>query len=92
MSIFRIVCAVILLVSATTLPLWVTVAISLFCLYKFPNFYELIPIYFIHDSLYGIPLDRFFNFPYVMTAVSFVVVFATIYIRKQLFQRDTKYE
>lgn len=82
---FRIACTLFLFVSVCAFPVFFTIAIGLFSVIWFRNYYELIPLYFLNDALYGIPLHHFFLFPYAMTVVAIVLVFASVLIRRQLF-------
>ncbi len=82
----RIFCTIFLIISACAFPLYFTLAIGLFSIVWFSRYYELIPIYFLHDVLYGVPLHHFLNFPYVMTIFAIVLVYGSAIVRKQLFQ------
>ena len=81
----RIICIIFLLVSAVAFPLYFTIAVGLFCIVWFRNFYEAIPLAFLNDALYGLPMERFHGFPYVMTLVTAALVLASVLIRRQLF-------
>ena len=85
MSVFRIICVIALLISAVALPLFLTVLIGLFCLYRFPDFYEIIPIFFINDAMYGFQSLRFFDIPYIMTICAVCAVALASLLHKKLF-------
>jgi hypothetical protein len=75
-------------VSAVAFPLFLTVPIGIFCLYRFPLFYEIVPIFFIHDVLYGVANPRFFGIPYVMTLFAIIGVALVAGVRKSLFVKQ----
>ncbi len=82
----RIFCTIFLLLSVCAFPVYFTLAIGIFAAVWFRNYYELIPLYFLNDMLYGAPLSHFFRFPYVMTVIAFVLVLGSIVVRKQVFE------
>ncbi len=84
----RIAVIVLLLISACALPVLVTIGGGIIALYFFKNFYELVPIYFVNDILYGVPEHRFASFPFVMTLLAVVLVAASIVLRKTLFDQS----
>ena len=81
----RIFCTIFLLISVCAFPLYFTIAIGLFAIVWFDAYYELIPLYFLHDMLYATPMYRFHGFELVMTLVATIVVLLSIRIKKQLF-------
>jgi uncharacterized membrane protein (DUF106 family) len=70
----RLICTLFLLVSVAAFPLYFTLAVGIFSVIWFRRYYELIPLYFLNDVLYGVPLLRFASFPYVMTILAIVLV------------------
>ncbi len=86
----RLFCTVFLLLSFAAFPLFFTIAIGLFAIVWFRGYYEIIPLAFLHDVLYGISMHRFFSFPYVMTLAAVVLVLASVLIRRQLFDAHAR--
>lgn len=81
----RLFCTLFLLVSVCALPLFFTVAIGIFSIVWFRDYYEALPLAFLGDALYGLPMDRFHSFPYVMTLAAATLVVAAAVIRRQMF-------
>ncbi len=81
----RLFCTIFLLISACAFPVFFTIAVGLFAIVWFRDYYELIPIMFLHDVLYGIPMHRLFSFSYVMTLVAVVLVAIAVVVRRQVF-------
>lgn len=86
----RIIAFILLLISATAFPLYITAGIGLVCIFYFKNFYEVGIVFFIHDVVFGAPQTRYFDFPYVMTALSFTLVLIWSWLRTKLF-RDKRF-
>ena len=80
----RLFCTIFLVISVCAFPFFFTFAIGVFAIVWFRGYYEIIPIAFLGDVMYGIPMNRFFSFPYAMTLVGAVLVVASIIVRKQL--------
>ncbi len=80
----RIFCTIFLIVSACAFPLYFTIAIGLFALVWFHNYYEIIPICFLNDIIYGESIHRFHNFPLVMTFWAVVFTLILYFIKKQI--------
>lgn len=80
----RLFCTIFLIVSIVAFPAYFTIAIGLFSIVWFRNYYEAIPIAYLGDALYGIPMDRFFSFPYVMTLSATLLVLAAMLVRRQI--------
>ena len=85
----RIAAIVILLVSVCTAPLVVTLCLAVVSLALFRNFYELIPLFFVNDAMYGAAEHHFFSFPYVMTMIAIVLVFGSIALSSAVFETST---
>ena len=81
----RIACTIFLFISVSAFPLFFTLGVGLFSVIWFRNYYELIPLYFLHDVLYGVPMHRFFNVPYSMTIAACACVCLAVVIRTQVF-------
>lgn len=88
MNPFRIFCTIFLVISACAFPLFFTIGIGLFAIVWFRSYYEIIPIMFLHDVLYGIPMHRFHSFAYVMTLAALALVAASVAVRRHMFDRD----
>ena len=84
MSPFRIACTIFLLISVFAFPLFFTVGVGLFSVIWFRNYYEIIPLVFLNDVLYAVPLHHFLNFQYVMTAAAVAVVCLSVYVRRSV--------
>lgn len=80
----RLFCTIFLLISVCAFPLFFTVGMGLFGIVWFRDYYEAIPLAFLGDAIYGVPLARFHSFPYVMTLVATVLVFAAVLVRRQM--------
>jgi hypothetical protein len=81
----RIFCTLFLLISVCAFPVYFTLAIGIFSIVWFRNYYELIPLYFLNDVLYGTPLEKFFHISFVMTLLAVILVFGSNFVRKHLF-------
>jgi hypothetical protein len=84
----RTFCTIFLLISACAFPFYFTLAIGLFAVVWFKNYYELIPLYFLHDVVYGVPLAHFYSFSYITTLIGILFVCASVVIRKTVFGAD----
>ncbi len=80
----RLFCAIFLIISACAFPLFFTAAVGLFAIIWFRDYYEIIPVMFLHDVLYGISLHRFFSFSYVMTLTAVALVLISVFVRRQM--------
>ena len=87
--VYRILFAVLLLISVSVFPAIVTIVLGVIGLIVFKNFYELVPLFFVHDAVYGISQNRFFGIPFVMTLTALILVVVTGIIRKRLFYVPT---
>ena len=83
-------CTIFLIISACAFPLFFTVAVGIFAIVWFRGYYEIIPIAFLHDVLYGVSLTRFAHISYVMTIMAVVLVLASVIIRKQVFDANPR--
>ena len=81
----RLFCTFFLLISVCVFPLYFTLAVGLFAVVWFDLYYELIPLYFLHDMLYAMPIHRFHGFELVMTTSAIVVVLLTDRVKKEMF-------
>ena len=84
----RIAVVVLLLISACAFPAVVTIGGGIIALYFFKNFYEIVPIFFVNDVLYGVPQHRYASFPFVMTLLSAALVAASVILRRTLFDQS----
>ena len=85
---FRLLCTIFLVVSAVAFPLYFTLAVGVFAAVWFRTYWELVPIYFLNDILYGAPLARFAHVPFVMTILALILVFVSTFVHKQLFDTN----
>lgn len=80
----RIIINFFLFLSVFFLPPIFPIIISLFFLYYFESFYEIIFIGLITDSLYGRPIADLNNFSHLMTLISVILFILSIFIKKRL--------
>ena len=80
----RLFCTIFLLISVCAFPLFFTKAIGLFSIVWFRDYYEAIPLAYLSDALYGLPMPHFFMIPYVMTIVTALLVLGSVVIRRQV--------
>jgi hypothetical protein len=80
----RTLCTIFLFISACAFPLFFTIGVGLFSVIWFKNYYELIPLWFLNDALYGVPLSHFHSLPYVMTLAAVVLVLCAKFVRSQV--------
>ena len=86
----RILAVVILLVSACAFPALLTLVLGVLCIVCFPRFYEIVPVFFINDVLYGVHLARYFHFMYVMTVLGLALVLLSVWIRAKMFRGSAR--
>ena len=80
----RIILDILLLLSAILMPFWFTVIFALILLFYFERFYEIIPLFFLMDLLYGVPEQRFLGVVIVLTIISIVVYFLSGILKSKL--------
>ncbi len=81
----RTFCTIFLFFAVCAFPLYFTVAVGLFSVIWFRDYWELIPLYFLHDALYGVPLERFHSIPLVMTITAAVAVAIVALVGRRAF-------
>lgn len=81
--IFRIILVLIMIFSAFILPWWISVLFAIFGLLKFKDFYEMILVGIILDSLYGF-VFTILGFEFVFT-LFFIIIFYIISTFKNKF-------
>lgn len=64
------------------LPPIVPLVLSLFFLFYFKSFYEIIFVGLIIDSLYMIPMRNYYNFSNFITVVAAILFLISIFIKK----------
>ncbi|MDO8590389.1 MAG: hypothetical protein Q7R65_00220, partial [bacterium] len=79
----RIVLDIMLVLAVFALPLWLVCPAAIIFLFLFENFYEIIIVGIIIDSLYGVPL-RFFPIPVIYTASASFLFIARSFLKKHL--------
>jgi len=82
----RIIATLVLLIALAAFPLYISIPLGLICIAYFRNYYEAVPLFFMHDVLFGLPQERFFNFPYVFSLCALVIVVIVGEVRKQMFK------
>ena len=80
----RIILDILLLLSAIIMPFWFTVIFALILLFYFERFYEIIPIFFLIDLLYGVPEQRFLTVVIVSLLIAIVVYFLSDILKNKL--------
>lgn len=83
--VYRILFAVLLLISASAFPVVVTILLGIIGIFLYRNFYEIVPLFFVNDAVYGIAESRFFGIPFVMTLLGFVLIVTAGFLRTRLF-------
>lgn len=84
----RIIASIFLLFSVFLLPFWVTLLFGIVFLLVFPNYLEIIGIFFISDLLYGDPS----RFPIISAAAMFtlaVISYSAIPFIRRLLRIET---
>ena len=79
----RILIDILLLFGIFMAPFWLTFLGALICLFVFENFYEIIIMGIIFDSLYGIPI-RFISLPAIYTLSASILFIARAFLKKHL--------
>lgn len=81
---FRILFFVICTLSTYFLPWWVLFAVAiLVMILKRVVLFELIVPALLIDTLYSIPIDRFFNFQFVATSIMLIIILIAWFVKKQ---------
>lgn len=78
----RIAASLIILISITSFPFWVTLILAVCALVYFKRYVEIVPLALIYDSLYMASGARI---PFMVTLGSLVVFFLVQYVRTFLF-------
>lgn len=84
----RILAICVLLVSAVAFPFWLTVLLGIGGVLYFRKFYEIIPIFFVNDVLYGVSESRYFHFAYLMTVFAVLLFVLVERFRSKLFRKN----
>jgi hypothetical protein len=74
----------IIIVSAFLFPWWVAMIFALIAVFYFTSYYEIVVLGIIIDSLYNASVPHFLGFHYMLTLVSIIVLFISMYIRERL--------
>lgn len=83
---YRILAAIILLLSVLFLPFWVSVILALAGMAYFPFFLEAVILFLLSDLLYGASEAKFFN----ITFVSFILALVC-FIILELFKKKLRF-
>ena len=81
----RIAAVIFIFLSACAFPVYVTIVLGILCLVFFKNFYEIVPLFFVNDAIYGISGARFFGFPFTMTLIAALGLAISMVVRKYFF-------
>jgi hypothetical protein len=84
--IWRIIAIVILVASASAFPYILTILLGILFLMIFKNFIEIIPVFFLNDVLYGVPLPHFLGFQFSMTLFAAVLFMISVLFKKYIFE------
>ncbi len=79
----RLVVDIILFLGTFVAPLWLLILLAILCLFVFENFYEIIIIGIIIDSLYGLPTE-FLPIPIIYTLSTSLLFIARAFLKKHL--------
>ncbi len=79
----RIISDIFLSISIFVLPSWFLLLVSIACLFIFENFYEILFLGVILDSLFGLP-ERFFPIPAVYTFLAVLLFVLVNFLKKHL--------
>lgn len=74
--IIRICADVVIFLSILFFTPWVSFFLAIGAIFYFRNFYEAIAVGVIIDTLYGVPLAKFFHIPFIATGVYLFIYFA----------------
>jgi hypothetical protein len=79
----RLIIDFIFLLATFTLPAGLVLILSIICLFKFENYYEIIFIGLILDSLYSLS-NSTINFAFIYTAVTCLAFLLMVLLKKYL--------
>ena len=65
----RIIFNIMLVLSTIYLPWWITLPMTLCGLFLFDRFYEYFLVGILMDTLYGVPLEKFYGIWFVFTLI-----------------------
>ena len=80
----RIILDILLLLSVFLMPFWFTALFAFVLLFYFENFYEIIPLFFLADLLYGVPESRFLGITAILLITAIIVYFLSFVLKKRL--------
>ncbi len=80
----RSIATILMLLSILFVPWWTTALYAVFLVLYFDYYVEVMIAGIIFDSLYAVPLARFYNFTYVATLFAGVIFIAAVYLKKRL--------
>ena len=83
-NILRFICDFILILSILFGYWWLTWILAIIFLFYFNFYIEIAICGVIYDSLYGIPLEEFWNMKYIFTLSSIVLFLISLIIKKRL--------
>lgn len=79
---FRILAALVILLSLVFGPWWLPVTLSIVAVFLFINYYEMVLWGVMMDALYGLPIEQFDGYRYVFTTASVILFLAVFFVRK----------
>ena len=84
MLVKRIIADGVLCLSIFFLPWWVTLVLSTLFFFFFDQFYELLIAAYLTDLLFGVRLERFLGFPFLMTLVASALFVLLLSLRERM--------
>lgn len=78
----RVFFVIILFLLTLVFPWWISLSLAFLGAFYFDNFYEMVLIGFVLDTLYGAPV-YFFEFPFFFVMISFIVLCVIINLKKR---------
>lgn len=80
----RFLVDILLFVGALFLPWWLVLLTASALFFVFPRFYELFFVAMCIDLLYGLPVDRFGNFQFVLSLGALFLYFALDFAKRRM--------
>jgi hypothetical protein len=80
----RITIDALLIIAAFIMPWWLVVIASVYFLFKFERFYEIILMGLVLDSLYSVPVKTYGDFELIFTVSAFSLYIVAIFARNKL--------
>jgi hypothetical protein len=88
--VIRILFGIALALSIVIFPLYISLILALVGLYFFEPYYELIPIFFLSDIVYGTETGRYGEYTIITGLLAIILVFGFSYIRRKFIRYGNK--